>query len=132
LRRLGERQLTDSILHRKQGMLTRCSEPQQCRKLQGKTNSERGLVRFDGIPAIRLRLSSGTKLDEAIRVLIQIVAHRPASCTRTLVTTAIGAALIGLRQDQTIQWKMRDDRMIERLTDLTTLPARLWPPLLSA
>ena len=56
----------------------------------------------------------------------------PASSTRTLVTTAIGAALIGLRQDQSIQWRMPDDRRVERLTVLMILPARPWPPLLSA
>ena len=56
----------------------------------------------------------------------------PASSTRTLVTTAIGAALIGLRQDQSIQWRMCDDRRVERLTVLMILSARPWPPLLPA
>jgi regulator of nucleoside diphosphate kinase len=48
----------------------------------------------------------------------------PPSTTRTLVTTAIGAALIGLRQDQSIAWRMRDDGKIEGLTVLMILPAR--------
>jgi regulator of nucleoside diphosphate kinase len=56
----------------------------------------------------------------------------PTSTTRTSVTTAIGAALIGLRQDQSIEWRMRDERRVERLTVLMILPARPWPPLLSA
>jgi regulator of nucleoside diphosphate kinase len=46
------------------------------------------------------------------------------------VTTPIGAALIGLRQDQSIEWQMQDGT-IERLTVLMILPAtssrKLWP-----
>lgn len=56
----------------------------------------------------------------------------PASSKRTLVTTAIGAALIGLRQDQSIQWRIRDDGRVEGLTVLMILPARPRSPLLSA
>lgn len=56
----------------------------------------------------------------------------PTTNARTLVTTAIGAALIGLHQDQSIQWRIRDDRRVERLTVLMILPARPWPSLLSA
>ena len=55
----------------------------------------------------------------------------PTTNARTLVTTAIGAALIGLRQDQSIEWRMRDDRKIERLTVLMILPARSWLALRS-
>ena len=62
---------------------------------------------------------------------LELPTAAPTTNTRTLVTTAIGAALIGLRQDQSIEWRMRDDRRIERLTVLMILPARSWLALRS-
>lgn len=46
------------------------------------------------------------------------------------VTTPIGAALIGLRQDQSIEWRMHDG-MIERVTVLMVLPPTPWRKLRS-
>ena len=60
---------------------------------------------------------------------LELPTTEPTTTARTLVTTAIGAALIGLRPGQSIKWRMRDDGKIKGLTVLMILTARSWLPL---
>jgi regulator of nucleoside diphosphate kinase len=49
----------------------------------------------------------------------------PFTASSVPVTSPIGAALIGLRQDQSIEWRMHDGT-IESLTVLMILPPTRW------